>query len=172
MLHTIQLFFMRSRCSRVTTFLFPGSKGRCWVLSVRTERRVPGTEGHTREKRHARCIMNSPSRNGIGGKTAQCTATGRALCSKDVPRLRAPPVQSPDPECGLGKGRQSDHLGDSPSEHSPQDSTTLTCAGDHHVHLPDDFTELHHPEPVHAGGTGRTLSKAGGQGPEAATNRD
>ena len=26
-LHTIQLFFMRSKCSRVTTFLFPKSKG-------------------------------------------------------------------------------------------------------------------------------------------------
>lgn len=38
-LHTIQLFFMRSKCSRVTTFLFPESQ------RERLRKEIPGVKG-------------------------------------------------------------------------------------------------------------------------------
>lgn len=40
-LHTIQLFFMRSKCSRVTTFLFPKNKGRAAEGDVEQQRYQP-----------------------------------------------------------------------------------------------------------------------------------
>lgn len=38
---------------------------------------------------------------------------------------------------------------------------TLTCASYYDINLPDDFIQLYHPEPIHAGRKGRhAMSKS------------